>query len=116
MVRTCSKCIMDSMDDPFIIFNKDGVCNHCVSYEINVKKYYKGADPKLKEFLDTIKQLKKAGEGKKYDVIIGDIIRQTQLILKQYIKNLVKFKLIVSQLETLLKKMFLEILLRVLIF
>lgn len=62
---------MDSMDDPFIIFNKDGVCNHCVSYEINVKKYYKGADPKLKEFLDTIKQLKKAGEGKKYDVIIG---------------------------------------------
>ena len=71
MVRTCSKCIMDSMDDPFIIFNKDGVCNHCVSYEINVKKYYKGSDPELKEFNNTIKQLKKAGEGKKYDVIIG---------------------------------------------
>jgi N-acetyl sugar amidotransferase len=71
MLRTCSKCIMDSNDDPDIVIDKQGICNHCISYDINLLKYYRGNDPELIEFHRTIELIKQAGKGKKYDAIIG---------------------------------------------
>ena len=38
--QICSKCIMDT-SDPFITFDKNGVCNHCHSYKkrlLEIKK------------------------------------------------------------------------------
>jgi N-acetyl sugar amidotransferase len=69
--RICTRCIMDTTD-PDIEFDKDGVCNHCKRAEkliienTIVDKVKK--NEKLKELLSNIKQ---AGNGKKYDCIIG---------------------------------------------
>ena len=69
--QICSHCILDSNDDPDIIFDEQGICNHCHTYSLNIKKYYCGDDPDLKKFNELIKEIKNNGKGKKYDVLIG---------------------------------------------
>ena len=71
MISTCSNCILDIKDDPSIIFNEMGVCNHCLIYLDNIKKYYKGNEFELKSFNKIIQEVKKEGEKSKYDVLIG---------------------------------------------
>ena len=34
--QICSKCVMDTTD-PLIIFNDEGVCNHCLEYDEKIK-------------------------------------------------------------------------------
>ncbi|MDG1841314.1 MAG: N-acetyl sugar amidotransferase [Crocinitomicaceae bacterium] len=68
---TCAKCILGSLDDPDIYFNENGVCNHCITYDLNLKKYYFGDDPSLKKFNELITEIKSSGSKKKYDVLIG---------------------------------------------
>lgn len=61
---------MDTSDTD-IEFDENGLCNHCKSYDEKVKKYVltgKEAEQKLKEI--TVK-IKKQGENKKYDCILG---------------------------------------------
>lgn len=70
-MKTCTNCILDSKDDPNITFNNEGKCNHCSTYESNVRLHFKGGDPNLKEFKSLIKQIKNDGKEKKYDAIIG---------------------------------------------
>lgn len=69
--QICNKCILDNNDDPDIFFDHKGVCNHCISYDKNLKKYYFGADPSISKFREIIKTIKSHGENKKYDVLIG---------------------------------------------
>jgi N-acetyl sugar amidotransferase len=52
--------------DPEITFDKQGICNHCREYE-TLGQYLHTE----KELLEKIKDIKKAGKGKKYDCIIG---------------------------------------------
>ncbi len=68
--RICTRCIMDS-SDPNIVFNNQGVCNHCFEFEKNFKKF--GFDPnkspiKLKQIIEKIKQ---EGKNRQYDCILG---------------------------------------------
>ncbi|MBI4405586.1 MAG: N-acetyl sugar amidotransferase [Deltaproteobacteria bacterium] len=68
--RVCRRCIMDTTD-PQIRFNADGICNHCLKYEVDIHtKVHKRelADARLKEKIDDIKR---AGQGKQYDCILG---------------------------------------------
>jgi N-acetyl sugar amidotransferase len=71
MKVTCSRCILDTVDDPKISFDEEGICNHCKIYEENIQKYYHGNDPELKMFQNLVKEVKRKGERSKYDVIIG---------------------------------------------
>jgi N-acetyl sugar amidotransferase len=67
----CSKCILDTNDDPDIVFDIDGVCNHCKLYEdILHHRIFHGQEgkEKLKQLVDKIK---KDGAGKEYDTIVG---------------------------------------------
>jgi N-acetyl sugar amidotransferase len=68
--RVCIRCIMDT-SDPEITFNEEGVCIHCKKYDDNIKRFvYQGNLGKQR--LETIiKEIKKEGEGKEYDCIIG---------------------------------------------
>jgi len=63
--QICKKCIMDT-SDPDIFFDKKGICNHCARYE-------KVSNSVLsKNNLESIiEKIKKSGQGKKYDCIIG---------------------------------------------
>ena len=63
--QICTRCVMDTTD-PEIIFDENGVCNHCKNAIklLEVKRDKSG-------FEDKIEEIKKAGKGKEYDCIIG---------------------------------------------
>jgi N-acetyl sugar amidotransferase len=66
----CTKCIYDNTM-PTVIFDKQGVCNYCKIID-DLKNQYgteqKEGKDQLKFILD---EIKKSGEKKKYDVIVG---------------------------------------------
>ncbi len=67
--QICTRCIMDTTV-PSIRFDEDGVCNFCEMHDIIAEQY--PLDERGKKKLDvTVARIKKAGEGKKYDVICG---------------------------------------------
>lgn len=62
---------MDNIADPNISFDKDGVCNYYYEYlESEKKNVFTGEEGKRK-LDETIKKIKAAGKGKKYDCILG---------------------------------------------
>jgi len=68
--QVCSRCVMDTTDSD-IQFDKHGVCQRCREYEERILpdwKHGKGHEAELKEL---ISKIKKSGEGKKYDCILG---------------------------------------------
>ncbi len=68
--QICSRCVMDTTDLQ-ITFNSEGHCNHCeefITRRINFK--YQGDESDAK-FDDLITQIQIAGNGKKYDCILG---------------------------------------------
>ena len=68
--RICTRCIMDT-SDPEIVFDEQGVCNHCHAYEEKAsQKVYTGEEGsrRLREVVDRIRH---DGRGKEYDSIIG---------------------------------------------
>jgi N-acetyl sugar amidotransferase len=69
--QICTRCVMD-ISDPQITFNEDGVCNHCRKYDL-IMKSYPFTDPTSRklELEKMITRIKKAGQGKPYDCIIG---------------------------------------------
>lgn len=67
----CSRCILDTNDDPSIKFDDQGVCNHCHEYD-NVASQYSFSDEERKRKLDEIiTEIKENGKQKKYDCILG---------------------------------------------
>jgi len=68
--QICTRCVMDTTD-PDITFDDNGVCNHCHAYDEAVKNIVvRGAEggKRLKQIIEGIK---KNGQGKDYDCIIG---------------------------------------------
>ena len=63
--QICTKCIMDT-SDPDISFDNNGVCHHCNNYQRDSIYLYS-----RKELEQGIAEIKKAGQGKKYDCLIG---------------------------------------------
>jgi len=70
--QICTRCVMDTTD-PEIVFDSDGVCNHCTNAIERLKQPPYGLPPKEKEAAlnQLIEDVKKAGKGKQYDCIIG---------------------------------------------
>lgn len=65
----CTRCIYDDKV-PGITFDENGVCSYCQEYDKMDKEYPTGE--KGKKILEGIaEQIKKEGEGKKYDCVIG---------------------------------------------
>jgi N-acetyl sugar amidotransferase len=68
--RVCTQCIMDT-SDPEITFDEAGVCHHCHDYARRVaSEVYSGASGKQR-LAKAVAQIKRDGEGKKYDCILG---------------------------------------------
>jgi len=68
--QICSRCIMDTTD-PDIVFDQDGVCNHCHRYDqIKTTRFIPETEKasRLKDLVDTMKF---SGSKNKYDCIIG---------------------------------------------
>lgn len=68
--QVCSRCVMDTTDTD-IQFDEHGVCQRCREYEERILpdwNHGKGHEVELQEL---IAKIKKSGEGKKYDCILG---------------------------------------------
>lgn len=68
--QMCKRCVMDTTD-PDIVFDENGICNHCREYfEKEHKCVIKGkkGEEKVRALVNKIKE---AGKGKDYDCILG---------------------------------------------
>lgn len=68
--RMCVRCVMDSTD-PDITFDSDGVCSHCHTYDQTSKRLWKKGEEGRIILEKLLGQIKKEGQGKRYDAIIG---------------------------------------------
>lgn len=70
-VRRCTRCIMDNSSDTTITFNENGECNYCTEQIANIDKVYLPNAEGERKLERMIKMLKKEGEGKQYDCLMG---------------------------------------------
>lgn len=68
--QICSNCVMDTTDSK-IIFDDNGVCDHCITYYEDIKPNWNTGDYGWAEISKITGQIKKEGEGKDFDCIIG---------------------------------------------
>lgn len=68
--RMCTRCVMDT-SDPEITFDENGVCNHCHTYDRMVRQYVVDGEAGLREFERIAEKIRRDGQGKQYDCVIG---------------------------------------------
>ena len=69
-MQTCKRCIMDNVNDPDLVLDTNGICNHCHNFDAAIAKLPSG-DAAKKHFSQTIEKLKANGKTKPYDCLIG---------------------------------------------
>ncbi len=68
----CSNCILDSVDDPSISLNEQGICNYCTTFEKDFLQYTSlSSSAKYDQLKQIAQKIKKASNGAKYDCLIG---------------------------------------------
>ena len=67
----CKRCVMDSQSDPMMTFDKDGNCNYCTEALLNLKNKYFPNEEGSRKLEALLQKIKKDGNGKKYDCIMG---------------------------------------------
>lgn len=70
--QICTNCVMDTSDSD-IKFDEKGVCERCNEYYDNIlPDWQKGqGEQKLKELNEIVAKIKKEGQGKPYDCLLG---------------------------------------------
>ena len=68
--QVCSRCVMDTTDTA-ILFDEHGVCQRCREYEERILPEWNHGKGHEAELQELITKIKKSGEGKKYDCILG---------------------------------------------
>lgn len=68
--RICTRCIMDT-SDPEIVFDHEGVCNHCKAYEKRAQNELFSKDISEQKINSLVTEIKSKGTNQEYDCIIG---------------------------------------------
>ncbi len=68
--QICTRCVMDTSDSR-ISFNDEGVCDHCIDFDENVKPNWHTDKRGRKQLEADLEKIKKYGEGKDFDCILG---------------------------------------------
>jgi N-acetyl sugar amidotransferase len=68
--QICARCIMDTTD-PAIVFDEQGVCNHCKLIADNRDRYWLPDERGHAKLEALIAKIKQAGRGREYDCIMG---------------------------------------------
>lgn len=68
--QQCTRCVMDTTDSN-ILFDVNGVCDHCIDFESNVKPNWHTDEKGHSELVKIIEKIKKDGVGRDFDCIIG---------------------------------------------
>lgn len=69
--KRCSRCVMDNATDDKITFDEHGVCNYCTDALSNMNTIYFPNEEGKQRLDEIIRLLKKEGENKKYDCMMG---------------------------------------------
>ena len=69
-LKQCARCIMDNVNDPDLMIDDKGVCNHCHEFDKAFQKLPKGQE-REKALKEVIEKIKKSGEGKQYNCLLG---------------------------------------------
>ncbi|MFT4906440.1 MAG: N-acetyl sugar amidotransferase [Oleispira sp.] len=69
-LEVCANCVMDTTDSK-IIFDKNGVCDHCNTFQRDIEPHWHTGDKGWAAITQIADQIKKEGEGKDFDCIIG---------------------------------------------
>lgn len=69
--RICTKTVMDTLGDPDITFDENGVCNYYYEFSRKLKIRVPETDEAKKQLEKIVANIKKSGKGKAYDCIIG---------------------------------------------
>ncbi len=68
--KVCSRCIYDERVAS-ISFDSDGVCNYCRQIDQLALDYGTGMPKGEREFMTIVESIRRAGQGKQYDCVIG---------------------------------------------
>ena len=68
--QICTNCVMDTSDSK-ITFDDKGVCDHCNDYYKNILPNWHTDERGRAELEKIVKKIKKEGEGKDFDCIMG---------------------------------------------
>lgn len=68
--QVCTQCVMDTTDSA-IVFDLQGVCDHCNTFQTEVKPNWHTGQRGERELRQLVEQIKKSGKGKDFDCIIG---------------------------------------------
>lgn len=68
--QICSNCVMDTSDSQ-IVFDAAGVCDHCVGFKRDVLPNWHPDETGAAMFRGVADKIKREGEGKPFDCIIG---------------------------------------------
>ena len=68
--KICTNCVMDTSDSK-IVFDEDGVCDHCNTYHTKVLPHWDTTDTGRKQLNKVIEKIKKDGQSREFDCIIG---------------------------------------------
>ncbi len=68
--QICTNCVMDTTDSK-IIFDGNGVCDHCNRYYTNILPNWHPDETGFMALAGTVEKIKKEGKGKDFDCIMG---------------------------------------------
>jgi N-acetyl sugar amidotransferase len=68
--QICTNCVMDTTDSR-IVFDANGVCDHCNDFFSNVKPKWHTDEKGSAELKAVVEKIKKEGEGNDFDCILG---------------------------------------------
>ncbi len=68
--QVCSKCVMDT-SDPDIVFDDQGVCNHCRDNKLLHARHRPDAGQAEKLLARLVADMRAHGKGKEYDCVLG---------------------------------------------
>jgi N-acetyl sugar amidotransferase len=68
--QQCCNCVMDTSDTK-IIFDSNGVCDHCIDFKKNVMPNWRTDDRGREDFQKQVEKIKADGKGRSFDCIMG---------------------------------------------
>lgn len=68
--QVCNSCVMDTTDK-FLTFDENGICPRCNEFQQRIVEEWNYGKGHEKELAKLLAEIKKSGEGKKYDCILG---------------------------------------------
>ena len=68
--QICKSCVMDTTDSS-IFFDDNGVCDHCTTFDSDIKPNWNPNDKGWSKITKIADQIKKEGAGNEFDCIIG---------------------------------------------